>query len=116
MSRKLILDEQALDDLREIASHYRGRGTNNDIEAWISGLVAAVEALAEAADHFPAAAESSHLRFDVRQKLYGSRQHKYRILFTVRGEAVRVLRVWHGARRRITPRDLPPIEPGTGLR
>lgn len=106
MSRKFILTDQALDDLRSIAKHYRRDGSNDRIEAWLNGLVAAVEDLADESDQFPVAAEAARLGFDLRQKLYGTRQHRYRILFAIVPDAVRVLRIWHGARAPLTTDDL----------
>ena len=37
----------------------------------------------------------------MRQLLYGRKPHVYRILFTIEGDAVYVLRIRHGRRRRL---------------
>ena len=48
------------------------------------------------------APESEAVPFEVRQKLYG----KYRILFTIQGKRVIVLRVRHAARLPLPPDEL----------
>jgi hypothetical protein len=45
------------------------------------------------------APESDYFGREIRQLLYGKRQHKYRILFEIREQTVVVLRVRHGAQR-----------------
>jgi hypothetical protein len=45
------------------------------------------------------ARESDSFDEEIRQLLCGKRQHKYRILFAVRGNEVRVLHVRHAARQ-----------------
>lgn len=45
------------------------------------------------------APESDYFGREIRQLLYGKRQHKYRVLLEIRGRTVTVLRVRHGAQR-----------------
>ncbi len=40
--------------------------------------------------------------FEVRQLIYGRNPHWYRILFTIQGETVSVLRGRHGRRERLS--------------
>jgi plasmid stabilization system protein ParE len=49
------------------------------------------------------APESDAFEMEIRQHFYGKRQHRYRILFTIEGKTVYVLRVLHGARRALNP-------------
>jgi len=66
---------------------------------WKENLLAAIDTL----ESFPAgcsiAPESEYFGREVRQLLYGKRQHKYRVIFEIREKVVVVLRVRHGARR-----------------
>jgi len=41
----------------------------------------------------------------LRELLYGRRRNVYRILFTIDGQTVNVLRVRHSAQNRLTPGD-----------
>lgn len=106
MKRKFILTRQGLNDLREIAQHYRKNGTNDHIESWLAGLVEAIDALKDDHDRFPIAPERRRVGYDLRQKLFGSPAHRYRILFALTPDSIEVLRIWHGARRRARPDEL----------
>jgi hypothetical protein len=39
--------------------------------------------------------------FEMRQLIYGQKPHLYRILFTIEGETVQVLRIRHGRRKHL---------------
>jgi plasmid stabilization system protein ParE len=65
---------------------------------WYNGLLDAVLSLEFSPARCPLAPESQHAPESIRQLLYGTRQHAYRILFTIRGETVTVLHIRHGAR------------------
>jgi plasmid stabilization system protein ParE len=54
----------------------------------------------------PMADEAAELGIDLRMVLYGRRRNTYRILFTVEGQTVNVLRVRHTARDRLNPDDV----------
>ncbi len=65
--------------------------------AWFNGLVDAIEGLVEFPARWPKAPESAEFAEPVRQLLYGTAPHVYRVLFIVRGHVVYVLHVRHGA-------------------
>jgi plasmid stabilization system protein ParE len=54
----------------------------------------------------PVAPESEFFDHDIRQLIYGKRQHTYRILFDVGGKKVRILHIRHGARGHMTGEEL----------
>jgi hypothetical protein len=58
--------------------------------------------LAEFPDRCPIAPENAKFLFEVRQLIYGRNPHWYRILFTIQGETVSVLRGRHGRRERLS--------------
>ncbi|MBA2731640.1 MAG: type II toxin-antitoxin system RelE/ParE family toxin [Acidobacteria bacterium] len=60
---------------------------------WYEGLLKAFRSLEKNPLRCPLAPESAFFEEEIRQLIYG----KYRILFTVEGETVFVLRVRHGA-------------------
>ncbi len=53
----------------------------------------------------PLAPENDEFEEEIRELLYGKRQHRYRILFTIRGETVIVLHIRHGAREHLKGED-----------
>ncbi len=73
---------------------------------WFAQLLAAVATLEKMPERCPAAAEADDLGVDIRELLVGKRHGTYRILFSISGKTVYVLRVWHGARDQVTRDDL----------
>ncbi len=75
---------------------------------WYNGLEEAVYALASYPHRCPVAPEASKTKRKLRRLLYGNKPHVYRVIFEVdeRRQAVRVLAIRHGARRKLKPSDL----------
>jgi len=69
---------------------------------WYNGLMSALRSLRDSPQRCPIAPENDAFREEIRQLLYGRRQHRYRVLFTVHGKTVRILHVRHGARKHIS--------------
>jgi plasmid stabilization system protein ParE len=65
---------------------------------WHAGLLEAIHSLETSPARCPIAPGSEAAHVPTRQLLYGSKQHAYRILFTIRNETVIVLHIIHGAR------------------
>jgi plasmid stabilization system protein ParE len=68
---------------------------------WYEGLIKAFRSLEKNPFRCKLAPESAFFAEEIRQLNYG----KYRILFTVEGETVFVLRVRHGAQTYLKPED-----------
>jgi plasmid stabilization system protein ParE len=68
---------------------------------WFNGLEAAIYALEDFPQRCPLAEESKAFDLEIRQLVYGKRVGAYRILFTIIGDAVHVLHVRHGRRKRL---------------
>lgn len=66
---------------------------------WYEGLLEAFQSLTKYPLRCGLAQENPFFEEEIRQLLYG----RYRILFTVKGKTVYVLRVRHGAREHLTP-------------
>jgi plasmid stabilization system protein ParE len=66
---------------------------------WFRKLEEALASLAQLPTRCRLAPESPSVPFEMRQLLYGHRPHTYRILFTIEGEVVYVLRIRHGRRQ-----------------
>jgi plasmid stabilization system protein ParE len=65
---------------------------------WFQGFREAITSLSDLPARCPLAAEDAVFPFEVRQLLYGSRQNRYRVLFTIHGKTVSVLHIRHGRR------------------
>jgi plasmid stabilization system protein ParE len=72
---------------------------------WYLNLFKAIESLQIQPFRCGLAPEADAFKEEIRQLLFGKRQHKYRILFVVRGDTVNILRIVHGARLFLTPDD-----------
>ena len=68
---------------------------------WYEGLMKAFRSLEKNPLRCQLAPESVFFEEEIRQLIYG----KYRVLFTVEGETVYVLRVRHSAREYLKPED-----------
>jgi plasmid stabilization system protein ParE len=72
-------------------------------ERWYQGLFEKMETLTRQPTRCPRAAESDRFPEELRELLYGKRNNKYRILFTIRDQDVVVLYVHHAARKELEP-------------
>jgi plasmid stabilization system protein ParE len=75
-------------------------------ERWFSRLMAKIDRLEAHPSRCAVAAESEDLGVEIRELLVGKRHGIYRILFQIEGRTVLILRLWHGARDRVSPEDL----------
>ena len=72
---------------------------------WYDRLVEIILSLKTFPDRGSLAPESKFLNEEIRELFHGRRQHKYRILLTVKGNKVYVLHVRHGARLALGEND-----------
>jgi plasmid stabilization system protein ParE len=68
---------------------------------WFIGLEIAICSLEDFPQRCPLAEESRAFDVEIRQLVYGKRVGAYRILFTIVGDAVHILHVRHGRRKRL---------------
>jgi hypothetical protein len=66
---------------------------------WLRSIRARIDTLETSPDRCPIDPDSEAYGEEVRVLLFGKRGGKYRVLFAIRGDAVRVLTVRHSARR-----------------
>ena len=93
---RVIVEPEALED---IAAAYQWIADYSLAAAakWFNGLTTARDSLRR----YPArcaVVSSAAPGIEIRQLLYGRRRNRYRLLFTIRGDSVHILRVIHGAR------------------
>jgi plasmid stabilization system protein ParE len=72
---------------------------------WYRELFEQIETLTRHPARCPVARESMNFPEEIRELIYGKRRHKhrYRILFTIRGQDVVVLYVYHSSRKELDP-------------
>ncbi len=68
---------------------------------WFYRLAEAIASLSQMPERCKLARENSGVPFPMRQLLYGKKPHLYRILFTLTGETVYILRIRHGRRKNL---------------
>jgi plasmid stabilization system protein ParE len=101
MAYRVEITPQAEADLDQGYCYIARDSPKNALRWWrrFYDVVARLSLFPEAYGHAP---ENDAVSFDVRQKLYGN----YRILFTIDGERVVVLRIRHAARLPLPPDEL----------
>ena len=105
MAHTLNISARAMADIRAAVAWLRQRNAAAAARLH-AGILAAVRSLATNPERCPLADEAADLGVDLRELLYGRRRNVYRILFTVEGQAVNVLRVRHAAQDRLGPGDV----------
>jgi plasmid stabilization system protein ParE len=101
MAFRVEITPDAEVDLDE-AYRYIARDSPTNAFRWWKRFYDVAERLAVIPEACSFAPENDATSFEVRQKLYG----KYRILFTIEGERVVILRIRHGARLPLRPDDI----------
>ena len=103
MKYRVIIQPPAAADIddayRWIAEHAVGSAVK-----WFNGLEAAIQTLENLPHRCPLAEESRAFDAEIRQLVYGKRVGAYRILFTIVQDAIHILHVRHGRRRRLRRR------------
>lgn len=93
-------------DVRSIVAYVRKRSSRGAV-SWLDAYRAAREHLAEFADGCGEAEENHQFEFDVRQHLFKTRRGRvYRMLFTMIGDEVRILRVRGSGQAPVDPGDV----------
>jgi plasmid stabilization system protein ParE len=88
----------AKQDARNILAWLRSQQAGEAGLRWFQGMQKAIASLSELPTRCSLAPENKVFPFEVRQLLYGSSHHRYRILFTIEGDTVIVLHIRHGRR------------------
>ena len=98
MSYTVVITDTAWAEIEE-AYEWLAARSGTAAQKWKLGLLDLITRL----ERFPFASsvapETDYFGREIRELLYGRRQHKYRILYEVKQDMVIVLRIRHGARR-----------------
>lgn len=101
MTFRVIIEEQAAQDIAEYGRWILAHGSESGAERWIAGIETAIGKLATFPKRCSLAPETSAFDREIRQLMYQS----HRVLFTVEATSVHVLHVRHGARLPLTSDD-----------
>jgi plasmid stabilization system protein ParE len=89
---------QAERDLDVILEWLTGQQAGETGQRWFQGLKDTLDSLSELPHRCSLAPENIEFPFEVRQLLYGSKPHQYRVLFTIEADMVIILHIRHGRR------------------
>jgi plasmid stabilization system protein ParE len=106
MKFRIELAVSAKADIRGQAQWLRENISPAAATKWVDGLYEVIDTLQTRPMRFPVAAESDKFPEEIHEMLYGKRgkrQHKHRIIFTIREDTVYVLYVRHTARDELEP-------------
>lgn len=94
MKYSVLIQPSAKADLFEIHT-WLLENAPDYADKWLWGINQVITSLVNFPERCPISSENDAFDVTVRQLLYGKKPHVYRILFTVEGETVFVLRVCH---------------------
>jgi plasmid stabilization system protein ParE len=115
MSLRVQVARAAKRDIRQIVAWWSEHRSTEQALRWFARIGPAIDTLGELADRCPISPESDLLPTGLRQLHFGlGRKATHRIVFTIVGEEVRVLRIRHAAQQSLTLEDLSicPDDPG----
>ena len=101
MTHEVFVTARAAADVTK-ACDWIARDSTAEAIRWHDRCTEAIASLAEYPRRCPVAVESESVGLDVRQLHFG----RYRILFIIEGQTVKVVHVRHGARRAFGRADL----------
>jgi plasmid stabilization system protein ParE len=101
MAFRVEVTAKAKHDANAILEWLLGQEAGEAGMRWFERLQEALGSLANLPGRCPLAAENISVPFEMRQLLYGSKPHVYRILFTIDGSTVYILHIRHGRRKRL---------------
>ena len=84
MAFRVEISPRAFNDLNEIARYTKLQGNFKQAEEWFNGIIAAIRTLEGMPNRCRVADESEELGQEVRLLLYGKRNRKYRVYYSIR--------------------------------
>ncbi len=111
MAFRVEISPRAFNDLDEIARYIKRQSSFEQAEEWFNGIMAAMRTLEDMPNRCPVADVSEDLGQEVRLLLYGKRNRKYRMYYSIRQRTpstgtVRVFHVRHWARKSLNTDQL----------
>lgn len=107
MNYEIIYSDRAEAEIRETMQWWRDNRSREQAARWIEETFAAIEKLKDEPERFPLAPESDLHPQGLRQLLFGvGRSITHRVIFTIDGDAVKIVAVRHVARCELHADDL----------
>lgn len=111
MAFRVELSPRAFNDLDEIARYIKRQSSFEQAEEWFNGIIAAIRTLEDMPGRCPVADESEQLGQEVRLLLYGKRNRKYKVYYSIRQRSrsagtIQVFHVRHWARKSLNTGQL----------
>jgi plasmid stabilization system protein ParE len=103
MTYRVIIEPSADRGIREAYRWIADHPSPAAAEKWLRALEKTILTLRTLPHRCPVAAENDKFPEEIRELLHGKRPHRYRIIFTIRQNAVHVIYVRHGAQSEIEP-------------
>lgn len=108
MNYRVIISQQAQDDIREITRWWATQRSSRQAESWYNKIYPAITALSMHPDRCPFAPELHPLPSGLRELHFGSgHRSTHRIIFTIIADEVRTFHVRHATQQYLTADDLP---------
>lgn len=96
MDYQIVISPEARSQIDRDLEFIRRGASTEDADRWFTGLVAAIESLATMPTRCRLIPERDLVGLDLRQLLYGRRQHQRRIIFLIHDDVVLVVHYRHG--------------------
>jgi plasmid stabilization system protein ParE len=106
VSYHVRLTDKAEADVEAALRWFREQRAATAGDRWFWRLLAKIKTLEVHPERCTVAAESEDLGLEIRELPFGKRHGVYRILFRIQKRTVHILRVWHGARDRVSSEDI----------
>lgn len=111
MAFRVEISPRAFNDLDEIARYIKRQSSFERAEEWFNGIMTALRTLEDLPRRCRVADESQALGREVRLLLYGNRNRKYKVYYSIRQKTpstgtVQVFHVRHWARKSLTTDQL----------
>jgi plasmid stabilization system protein ParE len=105
MTHRVVIQRMALEDL--LQSHARvAKHAPETAARWLERFQSALRNLDQNPDRFPLAPENGRVAREIREFLFGKRPNVFRVVFTIEGDLVRVLRIRRAQRRFLNRSEL----------
>jgi len=111
MAFRVEISPRAFSDLDEFARYIKRQSSFEQAEEWFNGIIAAIRTLEDMPGRCPVADESEELGQEVRLLLYGKRNRKYKVYYSIRHRSrstgtIQVFHVRHWARKSLNTDQL----------
>ena len=111
MAFRVEISPRAFNDIDEIVRFIQQQSSFEQAEEWFNGIIATIQTLEDMPSRCPVADESEELGQEVRLLLYGKRNRKYKVYYSIRQRTVstgtvQVFHVRHWARRSLNGEKL----------